>query len=189
MANNYKIFRCTNHVRTYFFSSLRMSKWLVNISGSTEIKYTMVRKMRQNKVDTPLSHSQKWIILDHKEFDKYLCLSWTSCSSTTPFCSSSLAFDSGEKNWVEIRAVVGINKKCCWLFILLLKYCNSYLIILNCQLNFQIQFTWCIEMNTIEIPIKKFIVNLCPNSTADAMPVKIVATVEEYFFKIVSATH
>lgn len=44
-------------------------------------------------------------------------------------------------------------------------------------------------MNTIEIPIKKFIVNLCPNSTADAMPVKIVATVEEYFFKIVSATH
>ena len=41
-------------------------------------------------------------------------------------------------------------------------------------------------MNTIEIPNIKFIVNLWPNITADAMPVKIVATVEEYFFKIVS---
>lgn len=54
---------------------------------------------------------------------------------------------------------------------------------------FRVPFTWCIEMNTIEMPIRKFIVNLCPNSTADAMPVKIVATVDEYFFKIVSATY
>ena len=29
-------------------------------------------------------------------------------------------------------------------------------------------------------------VKVWPNSAADAMPVKIVATVEEYFFKIVS---
>ena len=35
----------------------------------------------------------------------------------------------------------------------------------------------------------KFIVKVCPNSAADAMPVKIVATVDEYFFKIVSAAH
>jgi hypothetical protein len=46
--------------------------------------------------------------------------------------------------------------------------------------------TWCIEMNTIEIPNKKFIVKVWPNNAADAMPVKIVATVDEYFFKIVS---
>lgn len=39
------------------------------------------------------------------------------------------------------------------------------------------------------MPITKFIVKVCPNSTADAIPVKIVATVDEYFFKIVSATH
>lgn len=41
-------------------------------------------------------------------------------------------------------------------------------------------------MNTIEIPNKKFIVKVWPNNAADAMPVKIVATVDEYFFKIVS---
>ena len=41
-------------------------------------------------------------------------------------------------------------------------------------------------MNTIEIPKMKFIVNLWPNNAAEAMPVKIVATVEEYFFKIIS---
>ena len=41
-------------------------------------------------------------------------------------------------------------------------------------------------MNTIEIPKTKFIVKVWPNSAADAMPVKIVATVDEYFFKIVS---
>lgn len=41
-------------------------------------------------------------------------------------------------------------------------------------------------MKTIEIPRRKFMVNTCPNSAADAMPVKIVATVDEYFFKIVS---
>lgn len=32
----------------------------------------------------------------------------------------------------------------------------------------------------------KFIVKVWPNSAADAIPVKIVATVDEYFFKIVS---
>ena len=32
----------------------------------------------------------------------------------------------------------------------------------------------------------KLIVNVCPNRAAEAKPVKIVATVEEYFFKIVS---
>ena len=43
-------------------------------------------------------------------------------------------------------------------------------------------------MNTIEIPKIKLIVSAWPNSAADAIPVKIVATVEEYFFKIVSAS-
>jgi hypothetical protein len=42
-------------------------------------------------------------------------------------------------------------------------------------------------MITIEIPRTKFIVNVCPNNTAEATPVKIVAIVDEYFFKIVSA--
>ena len=42
-------------------------------------------------------------------------------------------------------------------------------------------------MNTIEIPKRKFIVSLWPNNNADPIPVKIVATVDEYFFKIVSA--
>jgi len=41
-------------------------------------------------------------------------------------------------------------------------------------------------MNTIEIPNIKFMVKVWPNKAADAMPVKIVATVEEYFFRIVS---
>lgn len=41
-------------------------------------------------------------------------------------------------------------------------------------------------MKTTEIPNIKFMVNVWPNMTADAMPVNIVATVDEYFFKIVS---
>lgn len=41
-------------------------------------------------------------------------------------------------------------------------------------------------MKTIEIPSIKLIVRVCPNKAADAKPVKIVATVDEYFFKIVS---
>ena len=49
--------------------------------------------------------------------------------------------------------------------------------------------TWCIEMKTVEIPSKKFIVKVWPNKVADAKPVKIVAIVDEYFFKIVSAWH
>lgn len=48
--------------------------------------------------------------------------------------------------------------------------------------------TWCIDINTIEIPRIKFIVRVWPNSAADASPVNIVATVDEYFFKIVSAS-
>lgn len=46
--------------------------------------------------------------------------------------------------------------------------------------------TWCIEMNTMEIPKTKFTVRVWPNNTAEAIPVKIVATVDEYFFRIVS---
>ena len=41
-------------------------------------------------------------------------------------------------------------------------------------------------MKTTEIPNKKFMVRVWPNNAADAMPVNIVATVDEYFFKIVS---
>lgn len=37
------------------------------------------------------------------------------------------------------------------------------------------------------MPKTKFIVSVCPNNTADAIPVKIVATVDEYFFNIASA--
>lgn len=42
-------------------------------------------------------------------------------------------------------------------------------------------------MITIEIPRTKFIVSVWPNNTAEATPVKMVAIVDEYFFKIVSA--
>ena len=52
-----------------------------------------------------------------------------------------------------------------------------------------VSVTWCIEINTIEIPKIKFIVRVWPNNAADAMPVKIVATVDEYFFKIVSVMY
>ena len=45
-----------------------------------------------------------------------------------------------------------------------------------------------IEMKTIEIPRRKFMVVTCPKSAAEAIPVKIVATVDEYFFKLVSET-
>lgn len=41
-------------------------------------------------------------------------------------------------------------------------------------------------MKTTEIPNIKFTVSVWPNMIADAMPVNIVATVDEYFFKIVS---
>lgn len=41
-------------------------------------------------------------------------------------------------------------------------------------------------MKTIDIPRTKLTVRVCPNKIADAIPVKIVATVDEYFFKIVS---
>ena len=47
--------------------------------------------------------------------------------------------------------------------------------------------TWCIEINTTDMPRRKLIVKVCPRKAAEARPVKIVATVEEYFFKIVSA--
>lgn len=49
-----------------------------------------------------------------------------------------------------------------------------------------IWITWCIEMKTMVIPRMKFMVSVWPNSAADAIPVKIVATVDEYFFNIVS---
>jgi len=39
----------------------------------------------------------------------------------------------------------------------------------------------------MEMPKIKLMVNVWPNNAAEAKPVKIVATVEEYFFKIVSA--
>jgi NAD(P)H-nitrite reductase large subunit len=41
-------------------------------------------------------------------------------------------------------------------------------------------------MKTMVTPRIKFMVSACPNSAAEARPVKIVATAEEYFFKIVS---
>lgn len=53
--------------------------------------------------------------------------------------------------------------------------------------NYDLCSTWCIEINTTEIPNIKLIVRVWPNNAADAMPVNIVATVDEYFFNIVSA--
>jgi hypothetical protein len=38
------------------------------------------------------------------------------------------------------------------------------------------------------MPRRKLMVKVCPRKTAEARPVKMVATVDEYFFKIVSAT-
>lgn len=46
---------------------------------------------------------------------------------------------------------------------------------------------WCMEMKTMVTPMRKLSVSVCPNSAADMMPVKMVATVEEYFLRIVSA--
>jgi hypothetical protein len=37
------------------------------------------------------------------------------------------------------------------------------------------------------MPKRKFTVKGCPKNATDARPVKIVATVDEYFFRIVSA--
>lgn len=45
----------------------------------------------------------------------------------------------------------------------------------------------CMEMNTIVTPMQKLRVRGWPNRAADMRPVKIVAMVEEYFFRIVSA--
>ena len=45
----------------------------------------------------------------------------------------------------------------------------------------------CMEMNTIVTPMQKLRVRGWPNKAADMRPVKIVAMVEEYFFKMVSA--
>jgi hypothetical protein len=42
-------------------------------------------------------------------------------------------------------------------------------------------------MKTMVTPNIKLMVRLWPNSAADARPVNIVATVDEYFFNIVSA--
>lgn len=45
----------------------------------------------------------------------------------------------------------------------------------------------CMEMKTMVTPMQKLMVSACPNSSADMRPVKIVAMVEEYFFRMVSA--
>jgi hypothetical protein len=42
-------------------------------------------------------------------------------------------------------------------------------------------------MKTMVTPNKKLMVRVWPNNAADARPVNIVATVDEYFFNIVSA--
>jgi hypothetical protein len=51
------------------------------------------------------------------------------------------------------------------------------------------QFTWCIEINTTDMPRRKLMVKECPKNAAEARPVNIVATVDEYFFKIVSVAY
>jgi hypothetical protein len=44
------------------------------------------------------------------------------------------------------------------------------------------KFTWCIEINTTDMPRRKLMVKVCPKNAAEARPVNIVATVDEYFF-------
>ena len=46
---------------------------------------------------------------------------------------------------------------------------------------------WCMDMKTMETPIRKLKVSLWPKAAADTNAVKMVAMVDEYFFKIVSA--
>eukprot|EP00200_Dunaliella_tertiolecta_P000212 CAMPEP_0202364864 /NCGR_PEP_ID=MMETSP1126-20121109/16103_1 /ASSEMBLY_ACC=CAM_ASM_000457 /TAXON_ID=3047 /ORGANISM="Dunaliella tertiolecta, Strain CCMP1320" /LENGTH=104 /DNA_ID=CAMNT_0048959595 /DNA_START=340 /DNA_END=654 /DNA_ORIENTATION=+ len=46
---------------------------------------------------------------------------------------------------------------------------------------------WCMEMSTMETPRMKFTVRLCPNSTQLMRAVNMVAIVELYFFRMVSA--
>ena len=46
---------------------------------------------------------------------------------------------------------------------------------------------WCMEIPTMVTPMQKLMVSLWPKSTALMIPVKMVATVDEYFFKMVSA--
>jgi hypothetical protein len=45
----------------------------------------------------------------------------------------------------------------------------------------------CMEMKTMATPMKKLMLRSWPKSAHDMSPVKMVATVEEYFFRIVSA--
>ena len=45
----------------------------------------------------------------------------------------------------------------------------------------------CMEMKTMVTPMQKLTVSACPNNRADMRPVKMVAMVEEYFFRMVSA--
>ena len=45
----------------------------------------------------------------------------------------------------------------------------------------------CMEMSTMVTPMQKLMLSACPKSTADMSPVKMVATVLLYFFKMVSA--
>ena len=45
----------------------------------------------------------------------------------------------------------------------------------------------CMEMKTMVTPMQKLMVSACPNSRADIRPVKMVAMVEEYFLRMVSA--
>lgn len=47
--------------------------------------------------------------------------------------------------------------------------------------------TWCMEMNTMDTPIMKLMVSSCENRAHDMMAVKMVAMVEEYFLRMVSA--
>jgi hypothetical protein len=44
--------------------------------------------------------------------------------------------------------------------------------------------TWCIEINTSDISRRKLMVKVCPKNEVEARPVNIVATVDEYFFKL-----
>jgi hypothetical protein len=46
---------------------------------------------------------------------------------------------------------------------------------------------WCMLMNTMLTPIRKFMVSLCPNSAQLRMAVKMVAMVLLYFLRMVSA--
>ena len=79
-----------------------------------------------------------------------------------------------------------VRRRCAWRGTQCWLQCRSWPRELqNCDLPCEKKM--CMEMNTIVTPMQKLRVRGWPNRAADMRPVKIVAMVEEYFFRMVSA--